>query len=218
MGSCVCKTIEITLSDNEKIKMPEYGDKEKLSAFGCKEFNPEVIGSYHREMFRLHDLEDWINLKQNALKMIMAMGYDQEDAEKSIEFILRAYKVADSAVEAQKAGDIDTERNIYNNMLTNFVAASEALHSETGSIKYKIGWYKSARHNKPLLVAYYLFREHLKRFGILHLDVVICTTWVAFWGGYFAHKKHDWEKLKSVMIKYWKYIHKVCPIRPPLQI
>lgn len=198
--------------------MPEHGDKEKLSAFGRKEFNPEVIGCYHREMFRLHDLEDWSNLKQNALEMIMAMGYDQEDTEKSIEFILLAYKAADSAVEAQKAGDINTERIIYNNMLTNFVAASESLHSETGSIRYKMGWHKSARHNKPLLVAYYLFREHLKRFGILHLDVVICTTWVAFWGGYFAHKKHDWEKLESVMIKYWKYIHKVCPIRPPLQI
>ncbi len=182
------------------------------------QFNPTVIGWYHREMFRLHDSEDWSNLKRNAIEMITAMGYAQEDAEKSTKFILLAYKAADSAVEAQKAGDIDTERIIYNNMLANFVAASETLHLETASIKYKMGWYKSARHNKPLLVAYYLFREHLKRFGILHLGIVICTTWIAFWGGYFAHKKHDWEKLEGVMVKYWKYIHRVFPIRPPLQI
>ena len=189
----------------------------KHPLFEGTQFDPKVIGWHHREMFRLHDLEDWSNLKQNALEMIMAMGYDQENAEKSAEFILLAYQDSDCAVEARRAGDIDKERIIYKNMLTNFVQASQSLHSETASIKYKMGWYKSARHNKPLLVAYYLFREHLTRFGILHLDVVICTTWVAFWGGYFAHKKHDWKKLESVMIKYWKYIHKVCPIRPQLQ-
>ncbi len=200
------------------VKDLRCGNSVKHPLFNDKEFDPTVIGWYHREMFRLHDLEDWSNLKRNAIEMITAMGYDQEDAEKCTEFILLAYKDADRAVKARKGGDIDTERIIYNNMLTNFVRASQSLHSETASIRYKMGWYRSARHNKPLLVAYYLFREHLKRFGILHLDVVICTTWVAFWGGYFAHKKHDWKKLESVMIKYWKYIHKVCPIRPPLQI
>ncbi len=212
------KTANMTSLLENKVKDLECGNSIKPPIFDGTQFNPTVIGWHHREMFRLHDLEDWHNLKQNALNMIIALGYGQNEAEKSTEFVLLAYKAADSAVEAQKAGDIDTERNIYNNMLTNFVAASESLHSETGSIRYKIGWYKSARHNKPLLVAYYLFREHLKRFGILHLDVIICTTWVAFWGGYFAHKKHDWEKLENVMIKYWKHIRKVYPVKPPLQI
>lgn len=190
----------------------------KPPIFDGKEFDPKVIGRYHREMFRLHDLEEWDTLKQNAIEMIVAMGYDQQDAEKCTEFILLAYKNADHAVEARKGGDIDTERIIYNNMLTNFVLASQSLHSETASIRYKMGWYKSARHNKALLVAYYLFREHLKRFGILHVGVAIYTTWVAFWGGYFAHKKHDWKKLESVMVKYWTCIHRIFPIRPPLQI
>lgn len=210
--------MNIMSSVENRVKDLGCGNSVKHPLFDGTQFNPTMIGWYHREMFRLHDLEDWSNLKRNAIEMITAMGYDQEDAEKSAEFILLAYQDADHAVEAQRARNIDKEKNIYKNMLTNFVLANESLHLETTSIKYKMGWYKSARHNKPLIVAYYLFREHLARFGILHLDVVICTTWIAFWGGYFAHKKHNWKKLENVMIKYWRYIHKVCPIRPPLQI
>lgn len=212
------ETIKTTLLRKVKIKTPKHGDREKLSAFDRKGFNPEVIGWYHREMFRLHDLKEWDSLKENAQEMMLALGYNREGVKKASEFVLEAYRNADFAAEAQKLGNNDEEASYYDITLNNFLQASKSLNSNTAGIEYKIGWYKFERHNKPFLVAYYLFREHLKRFGILHLDVVICTTWVAFWGGYFAHKKHDWEKLENVMIKYWRYIHKVCPIRPPLQI
>ncbi len=214
----VSKTIEQILLYDEKIKIPERGDREKPCVFGCKKFNPEVVGWYHREMFRLHDLKEWNKLKENAQEMMLALGYNREGAKIASEFVVEAYRNADLAAKAQKLGDTEEERISYNNTLNSFVLASKSLCSDTAGIQYKIGWYKADRHNKPFLVAYYLFREHLKRFGILHLDVAIYTTWVAFWGGYFAHKKHDWKKLESVMIKYWKYIHKVYPIRPPLQI
>ena len=190
----------------------------KHPIFDGKEFNPKVIGRYHREMFRLHDLKKWDKLEQNAREMMIALGYEPENSVKASEFVVEAYRNADLAAKAQELGNNNEERISYNSTLNNFVLASKCLNSSTVGLKYKIGWYKFERHNKPFLVAYYLFREHLKRFGILHLDVAIYTTWFAFWGGYFAHKKHDWEKLESVMIKYWKYIHKVCPIRPPLQI
>jgi hypothetical protein len=186
--------------------------------FNRTEFDPKAIGRYHREMFRLHDLEDWDALKQNAGQMILAMGYSQQEAQECTDFILLAYKAADRAVEARSRGDIDAETIIYNDMQTSFVRASQSLHSESASIKYKMGWYKAARNNKPFLVAYYLFREHLKRFGILHVRVVMYSTWIAFWGGYFAHKKHDWTKLERVMVKYWTSIRRICPIRPPPQI
>lgn len=183
-----------------------------------KGFDPEMVGWYHREMFRLHDLKKWDKLKQNACKMMTALGYEPENTEKAARFVLEAYRNADFAAEAQKLGNNDEEASYYDSTLNNFLQASKSLNSNTAGIEYKIGWYKFERHNKPFLVAYYLFREHLARFGILHLDVVICTAWIAFWGGYFAHKKHNWKKLENVMIKYWRYIYKVCPIRPPLQI
>lgn len=204
--------------DKTEVKDLRPCNKEELLEFDPKEFDPETVARHHREMFRFHDLKDWDNLKENAREMIVALGYNPEAAQKASEFVLEAYRNADLAAKAQKSGNTDEERISYNNTLNSFVLASECLGSDTAGIKYKIGWYKFERHNKPFLVAYYLFREHLIRYGILHLDVAIYTTWVAFWGAYFAHEKHDWKKLERVMIKYWKYIHKVCPIRPPLQI
>ena len=169
-------------------------------------------------MFRLHDLKQWDSLKENAREMIAALGYNREQAEKASSFVLEAYHNADLAAQAQERSDTNDELINYNRALDNFISASRSAGSDTAGLKYKIGWYKSERHNKVFLVVYYLFREHLERFGILRLDVVIRTTWIAFWGGYFAHKRHDWKRLKSVMVKYWEYVHSVYPIRPPLQI
>lgn len=201
-------------------KNKDLGCKKSMQSpvYDDKGFNPKTIGRYHREMFRLHDSKKWDKLKQNACEMMIALGYESENSEKASWFVLEAYRNADFAAEAQKLGNSDEEASYYDTTLNHFLQASKSLNSNTAGIQYKIGWYKSERHNKPLLVAYYLFREHLKKFGILHLGIVICITWIAFWGGYFAHKKHDWEKLENVMVKYWEYIYKVCPIRPPLQI
>lgn len=208
----------VTISNQEEIKHLRRSGRERLSIPSHNGFNPKSVACYHREMFRLHDLKQWDRLKENAREMIVALGYDKEDAEKSSAFVLEAYRNADLAAKAQRKGNIDDEITSYNHVLDNFMLASTAVGSDTAGVKYKIGWYKSERYNKTFLVAYYLFREHLERFGILHFDVVIRTTWIAFWGGYFAHKKHDWEKLERVMVKYWKYIHRIYPTRPPLQI
>ena len=214
----MCKITNIMSLVENGVKDLGCENSVKPPIFDGKQFNPKVIGWYHREMFRLHDLKEWNKLKDNAQEMMVALGYNPEGAQKASEFVVEAYRDADLAAKAQKLRNTDEERISYNNMLNNFVLASKSLGSDTAGFEYKIGWYKFERHNKPFLVAYYLFREHLRRFGILHLDVAIYTTWVAFWGGYFAHEKHNWRKLESAMVKYWKCIHKVCPIRPPLQI
>lgn len=206
------------ISDQEEIKHVRGNDREKLAVHSCNGFDPKLVARYHREMFRLHDLKQWDSLKENAREMIVVLGYHREDAEKASAFVLEAYRNADLAAKAQRQGNINDERTSYNHVLDNFMLASRSVGSDTTALKYKIGWYKSDRHNKAFLVAYYLFREHLKRFGVLRLGVVVCTTWVAFWGGYFAHKKHNWEKLERVMVKYWKYIHCVYPTHPPLEI
>jgi len=192
--------------------------KETFCVFDGNHFNPKVVAWHHREMFRLHDLQKWGDLQQNAQKMLVALGYRQECARKASEFILRAYQDTDRAVEAQEKNDLEKERKAYADMVENFTRANKYLHLETGSLKYKMDWHKAARHGRPLLVAYNLFREHLKRFGILRLRLVISTTWTAFLGGYFAHKKHDWEELEVVTTKYWRHIHRVYAIRPPVQI
>lgn len=210
--------MNITPLINDQSINLQHSCKETTHAFDTSEFNPELIGWYHKEMFRLHDLEEWDHLKRNAREMIVALGYDMESAEKASEFVLVAYQKADCAAKAQRSENTDEERIAYKEMLTNFVQASRSLRSETASIKYKMGWHKWARHKRPLLLVYHLFREHLKRFGILRLDVVISTTWMAFFGGYFAHKKHDWEKLERAMAKYWWHIHRAYKVRPPLQI
>jgi hypothetical protein len=208
----------VTISDQEEIKHLRKDDRERLSVLSRNEFDPKLVAWYHREMFHLHDLKQWDSLKENAREMIVALGYNREHAEKASSFVLEAYRNADLAAKAQEEGNIDNEIISYNRALDNFISASRSAGSDMAGLKYKIGWYKSERHNRVFLVAYYLFREHLERFGILRLDVVISTTWVAFWGGYFAHKQHDWKGLESVMVKYWKYVHSVYPIRPPLQI
>jgi hypothetical protein len=204
----------------EKKRFDNLGrvDKEKTFVLGPSKFDPKVIARHHREMFHLHDLKEWSSLEENAREMIIALGYDEEDAKKASVFVVRAYQNANLAVEAQRKGDVDEEIASYNSVLDNFKLASISVGSDTSGLKYKIGWYRSDRHNNTILVAYYLFREHLKRFGVLHFGTVIFTTWIAFWGGYFAHKKHDWEKLESVMVKYWKCIYRIYPTRPPLQI
>lgn len=169
-------------------------------------------------MFRLHDAENWADLIRNAQEMLIALGYDRKNATHAAKFILAAYRASDRAVRAQTVGDIVEEDKAYVMMRDNFVKASECLHLETASLRFKMGWYWSARHRKPLRVLYYLFREHLERFNLLRMDVIMLTTWTAFFGAYFAHKEHNWTKLESAMVKYWRCVRWAYPIRPPIQI
>jgi hypothetical protein len=202
------------------VKVLNRKENRSLNSVQSREvgFDPEAAGYYHKEMFRLHDLKKWDELEENSKRMMVTLGYSQENAENASRFVLDAYREADSASDAQKSGDAQKEEVSYQNTLNNFLEASKCLRSDIRGLRHKIGWYKWERHNKPLLVAYYLFREHLKRFGILRFGLVISTTWTAFLGGYFAHKKHDWEKLEKIMVKYWRYIRRVYTTRPPIQI
>lgn len=171
-------------------------------------FYASKIAEYHCNLNRLHDEENWKTFRENATRYIISLGYNSNKAKKASFHVMRAYQYADIAVIAQNKGKEVLEKKYYRKVLEEFLTAHRLLGTETKSPTYKVGWYKGARHKKPIQVLWNLFMEHLSKFGLKRIGLVFYATYLTFARAYPAHNSHDWENLTSVLTEYWTAISK----------
>ena len=180
--------------------------------------NVKKIAKKHMLMFKLHDDENWIGLKNNAKAMLIELGFGKLESQRSSGYILKAYKAADRAVLCQERGDQEGEEKSYVEVLRNFSKGNEILGLETKSLRYKVGWYRCARHKRHLGVLYNLLIEHVLRYGISNIDVGLYTFYVSFTMGYKNHNNHNWGQMEKCLNLYWKKILTRFSNKPPIEI
>jgi len=166
----------------------------------------EEIAKLHCKMFRLHDEQKWDLFRKNAEKYICALGYNEKQAKTASQNVVNAYQFADKAVIAQEEGNNRKEGEMYREAYEKHILAHSIIGANTRSVKYKIGWYRAARHKNHLGVLINLFMEHLSRFGWQKLPLVLKCTYITAFNAYNAHNSHDWEKLEGILRRYWSYI------------
>lgn len=167
---------------------------------------PGGIAKLHCKMFALHDDENWSAFQTNARDYLVSLGYPKKKSEEASRHVVSAYQFADKAVLSQDKGDTAEENEMYRRCLEEHGKAHKIIGAETDSVKYKIGWYRAARHKNPLGVLWNLFMEHFARFGRPKLLLALKCTYITAFKAYGAHNAHDWGRLEKILIDYWSNI------------
>ena len=166
----------------------------------------EEIAKLHRKMFELHDEENWDAFQDNAMNYLISLGHPEEESEEASRHVVRAYQFADEAVVSQNKGDKKRESEMYKRCFEEHAEALRVIGAETDSVRYKVGWYKAARHRNHPSVLWNLFMEHFTRFGWPKLGLALKCTYITAFKAYGAHNAHEWENLERILIDYWSTI------------
>jgi hypothetical protein len=173
-----------------------------------------TLGELQAQIYWLHDAEKFPELASAAATIYLTLGYTQQQAKTAGNLISEAYQLADEAVFAQKAGNLDKEMQFYHQIKNKLTQVEIVLGYQTSIAIHQMKWWMYFRHKKKLHVVLSLFLQNFNAIGLFNLFTAIKLT-------YFiteilrVHKSRDLETTKHNAIKYWVELLRSNPSQYP---
>ncbi len=152
------------------------------------------LGRLYADALCFHDARKFTSLEKTASNMFLILKFQPATAAKAGRLVSKAYGEADRA---ERSGAS------YGKVLLELTKIETLLGLPSGVAYCQTRWWEEFRKKNWLLVLYYLFRQHLKAFGILNVHKALpCTYHLAMAGK--AH--HDRVRAAAHAAKYFEVI------------
>ena len=163
----------------------------------------KTLGTFHREVWRYHDLEAYEKLANSVQALLVGLKIDPQQAKAASEHIKNAYICADKAVEAMNTENPALEHRMYAEAADYLKAARTLIQLKVKGGEYEAKWWYAFRHRDEVEVGHLLYEELL--YNTFDPEFALLGAYYLFAAGRY-HSEKNWEQVERFLQKYWQAV------------